>query len=560
MKVDVDIMTPQELAEIAHLAGSADYLAPMAFGPQDGISKFGHDLAAWAPALLSADAEILPHKGGLDARSRDLQRNDGYVQWARNLHQDSIVGSMYTLNSKPLFKALGRSPEWAEEFQEEVETLFTLYAESPMKWIDAAGTNDFTSMLRLGVGVYFQGGEVLTTGEYSRSSQRDFRTMFQMVDCDRLTTPYTYLNDRNTRGGITHDKFGNPLFAHIKVAHPTDYLRLVGDQWWRTVPFRKPWGRQQVFFIREQQRIDQTRAVSDIVAGLKEIAITRRFRDVVLQNAVVSALYAATIESELPSQAVFEQLGANQGTAGAGVVGYAEEYLGAVASYAGASKNLMIDGARIPHLFPGTKLNLHAAGSPGGVGQDFEKSMLRYLSATLNVSYEELSRDFSDANYASMKGGIAITRRFMKSRKRMVVDNLANGMYRNWLEEAINNDKLTTFRKSEAPILYTNDYLNLMFDALANADWIGASEGMIDELKETQAAVLRLKTGLSTYEDELARQGKDWRRVIPQLGRERKLMIAEGVTVEEDNGVNAASGTPSEAEDPSPSKKKAAAQ
>jgi capsid protein len=53
------------------------------------------------------------------------------------------------------------------------------------------------------------------------------------------------------------------------------------------VPARKPWGRLQMIHILEQQRPDQTRGISEMVATLKELRITKRFRDIVLQNAVV---------------------------------------------------------------------------------------------------------------------------------------------------------------------------------------------------------------------------------------------------------------------------------
>jgi capsid protein len=73
-----------------------------------------------------------------------------------------------------------------------------------------------------------------------------------------------------------------------------------------------------------------------------------------------------------------------------------------------------------------------------------------------------------------------------------------------------------------------------------------AALGQIDELKETQAAVLRIKFGLSTHEIELSKQGQDWRKINKQLERERKDREKRGIVLIEDNSVNAASGTPRE--------------
>ena len=135
----------------------------------------------------------------------------------------------------------------------------------------------------------------------------------------------------------------------------------------------------------------------------------------------------------------------------------------------------------------------------------------------------------------------------MQSRKKLVADEMANAIYRLWLEEAINTGRLKTFPASKAGLLYTDGVLNLMFDALSSCDWIGAARGQIDELKETQAAVLRIKYGLSTHEDELQRLGKDYRRVYAQLQREMNEREERGIVLYEDNSVNAASGTTREA-------------
>lgn len=536
------IMTPEQadLSDtISELIGPQ--YREMAFsGAYDGAAQFDKQLTTWSPPLQSADADILPDKMLLDARSRDIGRNDAFVQGGATLHKDSIVGHMYLLNAKPQTEILGWTQDRAEAFQKEVEAKFQVWAESPHKWVDASRQNDLTALIRLAVGVYTFGGEVLATAEWLDKNRREFKTAIQMVDTDRLQTPYEHSNDPNVRGGIRHDVYGAPIAAYIRTRHPFDYGFIPNMLDFKTVGFWKPWGRRQVIHIREQQRVDQTRAVSDIVAGLRELAITRKFRDVTLQNAVVNATYAASIESELPSEVVYQQMGG--GNISDAVSDYASTFLAAVNEYVGSSKNMRIDGVKVPHLFPGTKLNLRPAGTPGGVGQEFEQSLLRYIAASLNVSYEELSRDYTRTTYSSARAAMTQTWRFMQSRKKIVADEFANAVYRLWLEEAINNDKIESFRASESGLLYTNGHQNMMWDALTRANWIGASRGQIDELKETQAAVLRIKYGLSTHEDELAKLGKDWRMIYEQLEREKLERDARGIVLMEDNSMNAASG------------------
>ena len=87
-----------------------------------------------------------------------------------------------------------------------------------------------------------------------------------------------------------------------------------------------------------------------------------------------------------------------------------------------------------------------------------------------------------------------------------------------------------------------------MKDAFCSCDWIGASAGMIDPKKETEAAIMRIQAGLSTYEKEIARLGDDYRETFKQRAREEKLK--ESLNLDFDlasqNAKNAR-GTPEEA-------------
>ena len=140
---------------------------------------------------------------------------------------------------------------------------------------------------------------------------------------------------------------------------------------------------------------------------------------------------------------------------------------------------------------------------------------------------------FSDKRWSNGLAGDAW--KFMQAQKKLVADRFANTIFRLWLEEMISKGEITTFPRSKMGMLYGTDnrgrrFLNRNFNALSRCDWVGASRGQIDELKETQAAVLRISNGLSTAEDELARLGKDFRKVYRQLAREQKMRESLGLT------------------------------
>ncbi|EFI9996959.1 phage portal protein, partial [Escherichia coli] len=56
--------------------------------------------------------------------------------------------------------------------------------------------------------------------------------------------------------------------------------------------------------------------------------------------------------------------------------------------------------------------------------------------------------------------------------------------------------------------------------AWSRAEWIGAGRMAIDGLKEVQESVMRIDSGLSTYEKELALMGEDYQDIFRQQVRE----------------------------------------
>jgi len=516
-------------------------------GAYDASSRMSNEMALWSPPFMSADAEILPEKQIMDSRVRDTLRNDALVQSGSTIQKDHIVGEMFMLNARPNFKYLGLDEVWAEEFQEETESKFTLYAESTKNYPDASRMQTLTGLVRLAVGIHTMAGEVLASVEWVRQITRPFSTAFQMIDLDRLSNPYGQPDTKFLRRGVVRDNYGAPVGYHVRNSHPTDWSDPDGFTW-KYVPLTRgqvvgipSWDRLQMIHIVDQWRPDQSRGIAMMVASLKEMKMTRKFRDVVLQNAVLNASYAASIESDLPTDVVMQQAGGIDANA---VANYATSYLSAIAQYTGSSRNFMIDGVKIPHFFPGTKMRLQNAGTPGGVGSGFEESLLRYISAALGVGYSELSKDYSKANYSNLRAELAQTDRRMRVQKRTVADRFASTFYRLWLEEAINAGEITTVSK-KAPKWY--DGMNA--EAYSACDWLGASKGQIDQLKETQAAVLRVNNGLGTLESELGALGMDWRAVLRQKAREKKMMDDLGLVFGQDasskNMMNAASGTPS---------------
>lgn len=498
--------------------GTADHVLG---GGLEGAERTSRETVNWNVASVPPDRAINTVKEPADARAKDMVINDGYARGAIQSHMDSIVGANYKLNSKIAWKMIpGATKEWANEAQRIIEGRFELIANSDACYLDAAGMNTFTGMVRLGVAGFIMTGEWLFTSEWDKSGGRPLKTCFQTVDPSRLRNPDWQSDTADLRRGVKVDARGKPLGYFIQKSHPNAFYP---GQWdmsdFSYIPRAKPWGRTQVFHIIEQLFPDQHRGVADMVAALKRMRMTKHLQEVTLQNAVINATYCAAIESEMPTAEMIVAMGGDTSSPEAlnNAIG---AYLQGLTKYLAGAENIALDGAMIPHLYPGTKINMKTLGTPGGVGTDFEASLLRHTAAALGMDYAEFSRDYSKMSYATAKLSDSKTQRGMKSRKKMVADRGASGMYANVLEEMI--------AQGEVPLPrgFTRDdyYRPLMREAFSRCTWVGQGTGQIDELKETQAAILRIKAGFSTYEIEIARLGEDYREIFEQRAAEAELI------------------------------------
>ncbi len=527
---DVPVPTGPSVSELSSGATKRDFLA--IGGGWEGAESTSRETAKWAPDFRSPDQAINWVKPMADARARDRAQNDGYVSGAVAIHRDSIVGAQYILNAQPNAKVLGVSDDYCEELQDAVEARFNLIADSPDCWLDVQGRMTLTGMVRLAVGMFLKTGEVLASVEWLKNKNRPMSTCLQMISPDRLSNPDSAMTAMDTptmKRGVEIDTYGRPVAYYIRQSFPTEYFD-ANSYIWKRVPATMAWGRRQIIHIVEQQEPGQNRGISEMAASLKQMRMTSAFQDVTLQNAVINASFAAAIESELPPDIVYQQLGGpGSMVEGAGPFNWMQpsgQFMQALQAYLSGTSNISMDGAKIPHLFPGTKLHMQPMGTPGGVGQDFEKSLLRHICASLGISYEEFSRDYSQTSYSSARASMLATWRFMQSRKKIVADKFATEVYRLWFEEDWNAGNLPR------PPGKSKDwfYQSLIKDALTSCEWIGAGRGQIDELKETQAAVLRIQAGLSTYEQEIGRyNGADWRKVFAQRAREEGIIAAKGL-------------------------------
>lgn len=477
-------------------------------------SHMSEELRSWQPPYQSADGDLLGEWETLVGRTRDMVRNHGLTSGAVQTHLDNIIGPKLRLVAKPDYRVLGLDAGWAREWTRHTESEFRQWADDIDRYCDAGRRLSLTGMITQGYRSFMNAGEITATAEWLPNRPARFATAIQMFDPDLLSNLHNGPDTHNLRRGVELDAMGAATRYWIASGWQNDPHIYREPVSWRPVNRETPWGRLQVLHIFDQERPGQTRGKSGLVAVLAKMKMLERFEQATLQAAILNAMYAAVIESSMSWDQVGSALGAGVGDDSV------TSYMQNRADWH-KTGHVRYNGVKIPHLFPGEKLQLTAPQHPKAEFAQFEEATLRYLAGGLNMSYEQFSRDYSKSNYSSARAAMLESWRFFKNRRHNIAGRFARLVYSLWLEEAMDRGVVET--PAGAPNFYQAK------TAWCRCNWIGPGRGHIDPLKESNATKVELNMSLTTLEKEAAERGEDWEELLEQRAEERRLMQELGL-------------------------------
>ncbi len=357
-------------------------------------------------------------------------------------------------------------------------------------------------------------GVYLTEIGTDTSSSRLFRTQFRMVSPKRISNPNNTGDSRNCRAGVQINDSGAALGYYVSEDGYPGWM----PQKWTWIPRELPGGRASFIHVFEPVEDGQTRGANVFYSVMEQMKMLDTLQNTQLQSAIVKAMYAATIESELDTQSAMDFiLGANSQEQRERLTGW----IGEIAAYYAAAP-VRLGGAKVPHLMPGDSLNLQTAQDTDNGYSVFEQSLLRYIAAGLGVSYEQLSRNYAQMSYSTARASANESWAYFMGRRKFVASRQASQMFLCWLEEAIVRRVVTLPSKARFSFQEARS-------AWGNCDWIGSGRMAIDGLKEVQEAVMLIEAGLSTYEKECAKRGDDYQEIFAQQVRETMERRAAGL-------------------------------
>lgn len=472
-----------------------------------GASRgFGNQLDDWYAPHLTPDQALLPSIRRGHARADDIARNNGIGKNAIQLHKDHIVGDKFRLSYKPNWRVLGvKESEATKEFVKDVEALFAIIGDGTECLLDAERKRTFTGLIRSGVEMHTVHGDIFAKPEWVEEQSRSFCTAIKLVSPKRISNPGNRSDTERCRAGIQVNT-SNAATGYY-VAYGGDRVHQQNE--WRYIPQTIKGGRRGMIHIFDPNEPDQTRGANEFLAVMEQMKMLDTLQQTKLQSAIINAMYAATIESELNSDQAFEYIAGASGDDDSNPI---TQVLSKYAEYYSGNK-IKLGGAKVPHLFPGDQLKLSSPSNSDNGFSQLEQSLIRYIAAGTGFSYEELSRNYTSLSYSTARASANNSWRYVMGQRKLIANRLATEIFALFLEEALIRGWVTPPKGARFSFWE-------MRAAWVNCEWIGSGRMAIDGLKEVRESIMLIENGLSTYEHELAKMGKDYTETFQQQVRE----------------------------------------
>lgn len=399
----------------------------------------------WAAPSTSADSAIVPDMARVNARARQVVRDDAYAKSIVLSFIRNVVGTGITasVDGKPF------ASEW------------TAYVGDARK-IDVEGRLDLYGIQGWAIREKKVVGECFIVRWVLPDpiiGQRLVLQRFEFEQLDRYK-----LQDRDTgneiRHGIEVDVNGSPVAYHFYRDHPNDIRGLARPAPLELDSFRVP--ASMVSHIYDPERVRQTHGISAFAPVLRKIRDLSEYDAAQLRVARAEASIGLLIK----------------GMPDAG------------------EDPLELDGLNVAYIGDDESVTSFTPSRPGGTYDPFMRQNLKAIAAGVGISYAQIARDFSDGNFSSQRQAAIEDRREFEQEQATLIRQLCRPVFNDWhLIWAMRNPEL-------AGNFFVADR------ATPSVDWQGQGWEWVDPEQQGKGVERMMRLGLTTRTIEANRLGR----------------------------------------------------
>lgn len=486
---------------------------------ESGASHSRNAMRGWNASSKSPQEDIDRNLHTLRQRSRSLMMSAPIGVSALKTNRTNIVGT--GLRARPTIdrKVLGLSEDEAKNWNRRTQREFELWAKS--KHCDTTKVNNFYEMQQIVCLSWLMNGDAVALVRYSdrETAYMPYGLRIHMIESDKVCNPQSYGsyvnlqqvnpdNGNRIYNGVEIDSQGAVVAYHICSTYPNSSMQ-VEKKWERVEAFGKRTGFQNVLMVYESERAEQYRGVPYLAPVIESIKQLTRYSEAEIMAAVINGFFTIFITTE-------------KNTSEMPFTGFAEDGEGEVSD----GSNYGIGPGMINILAPGEDIKAADPARPNVNFDAFTTAYAKYIGAALEIPSELLLKQFG-ASYSASKAALEEAWKAFRMKRTWLVNDFCQPVYEMWLVEAIALGRIS------APGFYLDPSIR---EAWCKCSWNGPSQGMLDPLKEINAATKRVALGVSTREIEtMEMNGGNFDDNAAQLKHEAGLMGKIGKLMSEES-------------------------
>lgn len=465
-----------------------------------GIARRSYSMAVggrltsgWRAVQSSADSELSGSLTKMRGRARELVRNAGYAKRSKVIVVNNVIGAGVGMQAQVrnqrdrLLGAINKDIERAWE-----------------KWARASschtgGKLHFCDLERMAMGQVFEAGEIFIRKHYSAFGDSKVPFALEVIEPERIAdefiVPAPLEPGHDIRMGVEVDAFQRPVAYWIRDKHPGDIRTTAyGIGKVERVPA------DQVFHLHVVDRWPQVRGEPWLHTAARRLNDMDGYSEAEIVAARSAASYMGFIKTpdEQPLQPDAQE---------------------------GSQRQIAFEPGMIEQLPPGFDFVGYSPNRPNPAMDPFMRLMLREVAAGVGVSYESLSRDYSQSNYSSSRLALLDDRDLWRQLQMWWLRAFRLPLHEEWLRQAV----LARAVSKISLDAWVSDQEKWSSVSFKPRGW-----QWVDPTKEVTALKEAVKAGFTTVSDVIASTGggRDFEDVMRERQSELAAMREMGIVTD----------------------------
>jgi len=450
--------------------------------------------ADWRISDTSEDSETSQSLRTVRGRSRQLIRDNSHAQRAKTIVQNNVIGT--GIGMVP--RVLNARGEASARVNDQIYEAWDNWCRAENCHI--GGTLHFADLERVLIGEVFEAGEIFPRKFMAATPSSEIPLTLEVIEGERVADqfqPGPAESGNIVRLGIELNRFYRPVAYWFRELHPGEISlqAFASDRIYR-VPA------DQVMHLRVVQRWPQTRGMPWLHAAIRRLHDMDGYSEAEIVAARGAAAYMGVIESPTP-QGELNESGKREWT---------------------------IEPGLLEHLEPGEKMIWNNPNRPNANLDPFLRLMLREIAAGVGVSYDSLSRDYSQSNYSSSRLALLDDRDLWRVLQMWFIRSFRAPLHRVWLQQAVLAGQIPAISLEE----YANNSAKFEAVQFKPRGW-----GWVDPTKEVEAYKEAIRAGLTSqsHVEAMTGDGRDFWEVTKEREADLETQKEAGVSSDVDPGL-----------------------